>query len=111
MLALRERVDRCGEPHVAVCDPARIVAGQPEVDAVPDARELRVMVGLLGVKRDPGEERERLAEILEPEAAGQRLAAVFEGAAVGDVHCWTLRLAVPILQWTGRKSSGAGEKE
>src|SRR4051794_11609726 len=62
------------------------MAGQAEVDAVPDIGELGVMVDLLRVERDARQEAERLAEVLEREAAHQRLAAFFQRPAVGNLH-------------------------
>src|SRR3954465_3996679 len=76
--ATGEPGDRLGQLHVALGDAAGIVAGQPEIDPVPDAGELRMMIDLLGVQRDSGEKGERLAEVAKLEAANQRLAAVLE---------------------------------
>ena len=45
-----------------------------------------VVVDLLGVKRDPSQEGERFAEVLEGEAPDQSLAAVLDRPAVGCVH-------------------------
>ena len=70
-----ETVDSVGQLTSRSGHPAGVVAGQPEVDAVPDVGELGVVVDLLGMQRDPGQEAERLAEILELEGPEQRLAA------------------------------------
>ena len=85
--------------------PAGVMAGQPEVDAVPDAGELRVVIDLLGVQRDPGQEAERLAEILELERPEQRLAAVPPASSrPGIVHVVRRSLEMPLLQaQLGRK--------
>ena len=50
------------------------MAGQPEVDPVPDTGEFGVVIDLLGVHRDAGQEGESVAEILEAEAPLQGLA-------------------------------------
>ena len=78
--------ENLGQPVVALGDAAGIVAGQPEIDAVPDAGEFRVMIDLLGMQRDAGQEGERLAEILELDGADERLAAVVESPAFGNIH-------------------------
>src|SRR5690242_11843317 len=103
----REAVDRLSEPQITVGHSAGIVAGQAEVDLVPDAGELRVMVLFLGVQRDAGEEAERLAEILELEGAGERLAAVLERPTLGCVHvrfsCPTARCCAYGFIWGPRR--------
>src|SRR4051794_27127898 len=79
------------------------MAGQAEIDAVPHAREFRMMVDLLGVQRDAGEEAERLAEILELDRAGQRLAAVLERPSFGRFHTHLLAvIASPEGAWQSR---------
>src|SRR5438309_6869265 len=62
------------------------MARQPEINAIPDIGELGMMIGFLRLQRDARQEAERLAEILELEAAHQRLAALLEGPAFGSVH-------------------------
>jgi len=62
------------------------MAGQPEIDAIPNAGELRVVVHLLRVKSDTRQEPECLAEILELEAPDQRLAAIFFLPSIGCAH-------------------------
>src|SRR4051812_18790269 len=85
-LVLCQVIDRFGQIDIALRHPARVVAGQAEVDTVPHAGELRVVIDLLRMQRDATEEAERLAEILELEAAHQRLAALLESPAIGSVH-------------------------
>src|SRR5829696_8483898 len=105
-----QRVDRFRELPIAVRDFSRIVAGQTKIDAVPHAREFRVMVDFLRVHCDARQECESLAEIPELERADQRLAAVLKCPALGNVtHGSALRLARPILQWNGGKSGGAAK--
>src|SRR3954470_208666 len=79
--AAGEPVDRSGEFGVAFRHAAGVVAHQAEIDPVPDAPELRVMVNLFSVKRDSSQEGERLAEILELEAADEALLALLERPA------------------------------
>src|SRR4026208_2221119 len=45
-LSSSQPVDGLGECNVALRDTTGIVTGQPEIDAVPDARELGVVVDL-----------------------------------------------------------------
>src|SRR6185437_2895793 len=85
-------VDRLGQCDVSVGDTPGVVARQPEIDPIPDACELGMVVCLLGVESDAREEAERLAEILELEGAGECLAALLECPAVGSVH---LRFSCP----------------
>ena len=63
--AIGQPVDRFGQLDVALGYAARVMGGQPEIDPVPDIGELGMMVDLLGVQRDAGQEGEGLAEILE----------------------------------------------
>src|SRR5687768_13017280 len=79
----RQRVDRFGQPVIALGHFAGVVAGEAEIDAVPDACELGVVVGFLGVQRDSRQEGEGLAEVLELEASDERLAALVESPACG----------------------------
>src|SRR4029079_9057150 len=83
---LRQIIDRLGKLDVPLGHVACIMAGQPEIDAVPHAGELGVMIDLLGVQRDPGQEAERLAEILELECPDQRLAAGLERPCFWRIH-------------------------
>src|SRR4029078_4646666 len=77
------------------------MAGQPEIDAVPDAGELRVVVRLLGVQRDARQEAERFAEVYEPEAPDQCLPAILQRPSLRNIHCES-----PVLQaGSSRKSS------
>ena len=85
-LAERELVDSLRQFDVAIRESTEIVAREAEIDAVPHARELRVMVHFFRVERDAGEEAERFAEILEFKAADERFAAFFTRPAVGNVH-------------------------
>jgi len=78
---LRQPIDFHRQFHIAVGNPAGIMAGQAEIYPVPDIGEFGVMVDLFGMHRDPREERERGAEILELESPDKRLAARFYAPA------------------------------
>ena len=67
LLAPGYSIDAFRQAKIAVGDSTCVVARQPEIDAVPDAREFRMVVDLFGVHRDPREEREGLRKILELE--------------------------------------------
>src|SRR4029453_7608013 len=82
-----------GQPADLLCQldvplrhPARIMGGQAEVDPVPDTREFRMMIDLLGVQSDARHECERFAEILEPEAPLKRLTVGAHRPAIRDFH-------------------------
>src|SRR3569833_661863 len=79
-------VDRLGELAVTIRNPAGVMARQPEVDPVPDVRELRMMVLLFGLKRDPRQEREGRAEVLEAKGSRQRRSAWRGGPALRCLH-------------------------
>src|SRR5688572_32766855 len=74
------------------------MSGQPEIHAVPDIGEFGMMIDLLRVQRDAGEEGESLRKILEAVTPLQRLAVVAGRPAVGNVHMAALRLAKPACQ-------------
>ena len=57
---LRQPVDRLGQFYVALGHSAGVVGPQAEVDLVPVAGELRVMVHHLRMQRDARQEAERL---------------------------------------------------
>ena len=65
--------------------------GEAKIDAIPYAREFRVVVDLLRVERDAGKEAERLAEILEFQRLHQRLVALLECPTVRNVHSQSLQ--------------------
>src|SRR4029079_1776645 len=71
--ATGQPADRFRQLDVPLGHAAPIMGGQAEIDLVPDIGEFRMMVDFLGVHRDTVQEAERLREILEPEAALQRL--------------------------------------
>jgi hypothetical protein len=75
---VRELSNRPRELHVSVRHCARIMACEPEVDAVPDIGELGVMIDFLGMKRDPRQKGKGFAEITELEGANESLAAILE---------------------------------
>src|SRR4051794_4942494 len=62
------------------------MAGEAEIEAIPHARELGGGIHLLRMHCHPCDKGKGLAEILEAEAAHQRLAAVLESPAVRSVH-------------------------
>ena len=64
-----EYVDHLSELAVVVGDPARAMGRQAEIDAVPDACELGMMIDLLGVHGDASQESEGFGKILELEGA------------------------------------------
>ena len=57
---------------VAPCNSAGVVAGQPEIDAVPPRSEFGMVIDRLGMRRDPGQEREGGGEIGKTEALDER---------------------------------------
>jgi hypothetical protein len=73
----RQSIDCFGQFHVTIRDSAGVVTGQPEIDPIPDAREFRMMIHLFRMQRDTLQETERLADVLEPKGADDRLAAIF----------------------------------
>src|SRR5689334_19968098 len=79
-------VDRFGEFDIPLGHSARVMCRQPKVDPVPHIGELRMVVDLLRVHRDAGEEAERLAEVLELERAEQRFPALFDSPAFRSIH-------------------------
>lgn len=85
-LARGETIDRFGQGYIPFGHPARVMAREPEIDPIPYAGELRVVIHFLRMKCDAAEEAERFTEILELEAADQRLAAVLERPAWWSVH-------------------------
>src|SRR5690349_8464449 len=85
--AIGQPIDRLGQLHVPLGYPAGVVAGQAEVDSVPDARELGMVVDLLGMERHARQEGECFAEVAKPERANQRLVAVLTRPSVGSIHC------------------------
>ena len=84
-----DRVDRFGQRDIALGDPARVMAGEAEIDPVPHAGKLGVVINRFGMRSDAGEERERLREVIEFETFDERLSAV--------------RLRVPTL-WYWRRA-------
>src|SRR5215213_2851797 len=79
-------IDRLRQSVVAIRDPSRVVARQPEVDPVPHAAKLRMVIGLLSMERDARQEGEGLAEILETERADQRSSTFFDAPAFWGLH-------------------------
>ena len=78
---MRQPIDFHRQFPIALGNPAGIMAGQPEIYPVPDIGEFGVMIDLLGMHRDPREEGESGAEILEFESPHKRLAARFNAPA------------------------------
>src|SRR5690348_2245172 len=104
MLLGSEPIDRFREADVPLRHAACIVTGEAKIDAVPDARELRMMIDLLGMKCDARQETEGLAEVLEGEATAQRLAALLHRPSIGNVH------AAPPLKCRDCRSSWAAKE-
>src|SRR5688572_3969698 len=75
------RVDPPGQRDVLRGETAGVVGGEQDVDLVPDVAPLGMMVGLLGLHRDPRHEAERLAEVAELEAPADRAARRVVGPA------------------------------
>ncbi|VVT04658.1 hypothetical protein SPHINGO361_110335 [Sphingomonas sp. EC-HK361] len=73
-LPLQDRVDRFCQFDIPFRQPAGIVGRQRDLHAIPHIRPFGVMVGLFGDQRDLGHEAERLGEIGEHDAAGDRVA-------------------------------------
>ena len=90
-VARRECVDRFGQRAIAVGDPAGIVTGEAEIDAVPHAGEFGMVIDRLGMRGNAGEEGERFGEILEPKAFHERVGA----AGLLAPALWYLRRARP----------------
>jgi hypothetical protein len=42
-------VDRLRQLHVSIGHPSGVMAGEAEIDPIPDARELRMVIGFLGI--------------------------------------------------------------
>lgn len=71
---------------------------QPEIDPVPDAGEFRVMIDFLGMERDPRQESERFAEVLESETSEQCGTALVQGPAFGSFHAVLVGLEMRGMQ-------------
>src|SRR5690349_7215559 len=84
------------------------MTAQPEIQAIPDTCEFRMMVHLLRVKGDPAHEAECLIEILERESANERLAFLIEGPAGRDFHLTPpLKCRCCRSSWAAKESSMA----
>jgi hypothetical protein len=61
------------------------MAGQAEIDAIPDACEFRVVIDLFGVEGDARQESEGFAEILELQGSQQGLAVLAQRPACREI--------------------------
>lgn len=86
-------IDRLRQVHVALGDPARFVRRQPEIDAVPDAGELRMVTNLFRMNRNAGQKAECFGEILEAKTLFQCFAVGAQRPSVRRVHRVPLSLS------------------
>src|SRR3954454_3454718 len=79
---LSERVNPSGELEVILGQAALRVGRQGQLDLVPRDRHVRVVVHLLGRRRDPVHEVDRALEVVELELALDRVAVALPAGTV-----------------------------